>query len=48
MSSTVLSLVYVPVIYTLMDDGERWLGRLLVRLLPEGGAATHAKTAKTR
>ena len=29
-SSTVLSLVYVPVVYTFMDDIQRFLGRLLV------------------
>ncbi|WP_322419465.1 efflux RND transporter permease subunit [Mesorhizobium huakuii] len=32
-SSTVLSLVYVPVVYTFMDDVQRFLGRHLARLL---------------
>ena len=35
LSSTVLSLVYVPVVYTFLDDVQRVLGRLLTRLLPE-------------
>ena len=34
-SSTVLSLVYVPVVYTFMDDIQRFLGRYLGRLLVE-------------
>ncbi|BAV46616.1 Cobalt-zinc-cadmium resistance protein CzcA [Mesorhizobium loti] len=34
-SSTVLSLVYVPVVYTFMDDIQRFLGRYLSRLLVE-------------
>ncbi|WP_244661792.1 efflux RND transporter permease subunit [Mesorhizobium huakuii] len=34
-SSTVLSLVYVPVVYTFMDDIQRFLGRHLARLLVE-------------
>ena len=33
-SSTVLSLVYVPVVYTVMDDFERFAGRWLKKLLP--------------
>ena len=33
-SSTLLSLVYVPVVYTVVDDLERILKRLLGRLLP--------------
>ncbi|GGD21324.1 efflux RND transporter permease subunit [Aureimonas glaciei] len=33
-SSTVLSLVYVPVVYTVMDDLERFAGRWLSKLLP--------------
>jgi len=32
-SSTLLSLVYVPVVFTVMDDLQRWLGRMLGRLL---------------
>jgi HAE1 family hydrophobic/amphiphilic exporter-1 len=36
LSSTVLSLVYVPVVYTFLDDIQRVLGRLLGKLLPEG------------
>ncbi|NDW03922.1 efflux RND transporter permease subunit [Jiella pacifica] len=39
-SSTLLSLVYVPVIYTLMDDLERVLGRWLGKLLPKERAVT--------
>jgi hydrophobe/amphiphile efflux-1 (HAE1) family protein len=35
LSSTVLSLVYVPVVYTFLDDVQRMLGRLLGKLLPE-------------
>ncbi|MCO6048983.1 efflux RND transporter permease subunit [Mesorhizobium sp. RP14(2022)] len=34
LSSTLLSLVYVPVVYTVVDDLERWLGRWLGKLLP--------------
>ncbi|KQT50951.1 ABC transporter permease [Aureimonas sp. Leaf454] len=34
LSSTVLSLVYVPAVYTVIDDIERVLGRWLKRLLP--------------
>ncbi|AZN96862.1 efflux RND transporter permease subunit [Mesorhizobium sp. M9A.F.Ca.ET.002.03.1.2] len=34
-SSTLLSLVYVPVVYTFMDDIQRFLGRHLSRLLVE-------------
>ncbi len=34
LSSTVLSLVYVPAVYTLIDDLERVLGRLFGKLLP--------------
>ncbi|MGK9166892.1 efflux RND transporter permease subunit [Inquilinus limosus] len=34
-SSTALSLVYVPVFYTVMDDLQRFLGRILGRLLVE-------------
>ncbi|MBP0614478.1 efflux RND transporter permease subunit [Jiella mangrovi] len=42
-SSTLLSLVYVPVVYTIIDDLERILGRLLGRLLPkQDNAATTA------
>ena len=35
LSSTVLSLVYVPVVYTFMDDIQRFLGRHLRKLLVE-------------
>lgn len=38
-SSTVLSLVHVPVVHTPVDDPERWTGRLPARLLPRQGAA---------
>ncbi|MBO0904572.1 efflux RND transporter permease subunit [Jiella sonneratiae] len=47
-SSTLLSLVYVPVVYTIVDDLERVLGRWLGRLLPtddrtpSGGAGAAA------
>ncbi|TFF21951.1 efflux RND transporter permease subunit [Jiella endophytica] len=34
-SSTLLSLVYVPVVYTIIDDLERVLGRWLGKLLPK-------------
>jgi len=34
-SSTLLSLVYVPVVFTFMDDVQRFLGRWLSRLLVE-------------
>ncbi|MGF7162788.1 HAE1 family hydrophobic/amphiphilic exporter-1 [Rhodoligotrophos appendicifer] len=34
LSSTLLSLIYVPVVYTLMDDFQSVLGRHLKRLLP--------------
>jgi hydrophobe/amphiphile efflux-1 (HAE1) family protein len=33
LSSTLLSLVYVPVVFTVMDDLQGWLGRILRRLL---------------
>ncbi|KQW72560.1 efflux RND transporter permease subunit [Ensifer sp. Root127] len=36
LSSTVLSLVYVPVVYTFLDDIQRILAWLLGKLLPEG------------
>lgn len=39
-SSTLLSLVYVPVVYTLVDDLERVLGRWLGRLLPKDAQRT--------
>ncbi len=47
LSSTVLSLVYVPVIYTLVDDLEHWLGWLLRKLLPRQahGASDRPATA---
>ncbi|MBL8576548.1 MAG: hypothetical protein JNK47_04930 [Mesorhizobium sp.] len=38
MSSTVLSLVYVPVVYDFLDD----LQRVLVKLLPEQNLVTNA------
>ena len=41
-SSTVLSLVYVPVVYTFMDDIQRFLGRHLGRLLVERSDALAA------
>ncbi|WP_201838568.1 efflux RND transporter permease subunit [Microvirga zambiensis] len=36
-SSTLLSLIYVPVVFTFMDDLQRFLGRWLGRLLVEKG-----------
>ncbi|WP_292142533.1 efflux RND transporter permease subunit, partial [Mesorhizobium sp.] len=39
LSSTVLSLVYVPVVYTFMDDIQRFLARHLSKLLAEGPEA---------
>ena len=39
LSSTVLSLVYVPVVYTFMDDIQRFLARHLGKLLVEGSGA---------
>jgi len=39
LSSTVLSLVYVPVVYTFMDDIQRFLARHLGKLLVERSAA---------
>lgn len=39
LSSTLLSLVYVPVVYTFMDDIQRFLGRYLGKLLVEGSSA---------
>ena len=45
-SSTVLSLVYVPVIYTFMDDIQGFLARHLRMLLVEApGATSQAGTA---
>jgi HAE1 family hydrophobic/amphiphilic exporter-1 len=38
-SSTVLSLVYVPVVYTFMDDIQRFLARHLGKLLVDGPRA---------
>ena len=35
LSSTVLSLIYVPVVYTFMDDIQRFLARHLGKLLVE-------------
>ena len=46
LSSTVLSLVYVPVVYTFMDDIQRFLARHLGKLLVEqSGAEGRAATA---
>jgi hypothetical protein len=46
LSSTVLSLVYVPVVYTFMDDIQHFLGRHLRKLLVErSGAGRQAATA---
>ncbi|KQT52782.1 MULTISPECIES: efflux RND transporter permease subunit [unclassified Aureimonas] len=39
LSSTVLSLVYVPAVYTVVDDIERVLGRWLKKLLPREARA---------
>jgi hypothetical protein len=36
LTSTLLSLVVVPSVFTLMDDVERWAGRRLSRLLTSG------------
>jgi HAE1 family hydrophobic/amphiphilic exporter-1 len=45
-SSTALSLVYVPVVYTFMDDIQRFLGRHLGRLLVDrSDADSQAATA---
>ncbi|TIU85996.1 MAG: hypothetical protein E5W06_11280, partial [Mesorhizobium sp.] len=45
-SSTVLSLVYVPVVYTFMDDIQRFLARHLGKLLVERpDAETSTETA---
>jgi HAE1 family hydrophobic/amphiphilic exporter-1 len=41
-SSTVLSLVYVPVVYTFMDDIQRFLARHLSKLLVEGSGKAAA------
>ncbi|MET3579345.1 HAE1 family hydrophobic/amphiphilic exporter-1 [Mesorhizobium robiniae] len=41
-SSTLLSLVYVPVVYTFMDDIQRLLSRHLRKLLVEGSGADEA------
>ncbi|WP_102957859.1 efflux RND transporter permease subunit [Mangrovicella endophytica] len=41
-SSTVLSLVYVPAVYTVVDDLERVLGRWLSKLLPRQEAGSKA------
>ncbi len=35
-SSTALSLVYVPAVFTVMDDVEAWIGRTLTRLFLSG------------
>lgn len=51
-SSTALSLVYVPVVYTFMDDLQHFLGRHLSKLLveqkPQGEAALAPVKAKGR
>ena len=41
-SSTLLSLVYVPVFFTFMDDLQRWFGRVLGKLLVRDAAAPEA------
>ncbi|MBZ9995895.1 efflux RND transporter permease subunit [Mesorhizobium sp. BH1-1-4] len=46
-SSTVLSLVYVPVVYTFMDDMQRFLGRHLGRLLVERSDADRQAATAT-
>ncbi|MBN9222764.1 MAG: efflux RND transporter permease subunit [Mesorhizobium sp.] len=46
-SSTVLSLVYVPVVYTFMDDLQRFLGRHLSRLLVERSDADRQAATAT-
>ncbi|TPM34210.1 efflux RND transporter permease subunit [Mesorhizobium sp. B2-3-4] len=46
-SSTVLSLVYVPVVYTFMDDLQRLLGRYLSRLLVERSDADRQAATAT-
>ncbi|MCB8837280.1 efflux RND transporter permease subunit [Aurantimonas sp. VKM B-3413] len=47
-SSTLLSLVYVPVVYTVIDDIERVLGRLLGRLLPSREAPAKEADGEAR
>ncbi|WP_210421595.1 efflux RND transporter permease subunit [Mesorhizobium sp. WSM3882] len=47
LSSTVLSLVYVPVVYTFMDDIQRFLARHLRKLLVEAPGATDQASAAT-
>jgi HAE1 family hydrophobic/amphiphilic exporter-1 len=45
-SSTLLSLLYVPAVYLLVDDLESWIGRHLRRLLQLGDGNT--STAEIR
>ncbi len=45
LSSTALSLIYVPIVYTFLDDVQRAVGRLLGRLLPaRAGSGEPAST----
>ena len=45
-TSTVLSLVLVPVVYEFVDDFERWLLPRLSRLATPRSAAVHASDAE--
>jgi hydrophobic/amphiphilic exporter-1 (mainly G- bacteria), HAE1 family len=47
-TSTLLSLVVVPSVFTLMDDLEGWLGRHLGRLLSSGPHEAAAPTGFAR
>jgi HAE1 family hydrophobic/amphiphilic exporter-1 len=44
-TSTLLSLIVVPSVFTLMDDLQRWLGRHLSRLLTSGPHEAAASVA---
>ena len=46
-TSTLLSLVYVPVFFTIMDDLQHWFGRVLGRLLVRDAAAPEAPPSQT-
>jgi len=43
MSSTLLSLIYIPVIYSYVDDMSKWLGKRLARLSTYRGEEAHAQ-----
>jgi HAE1 family hydrophobic/amphiphilic exporter-1 len=44
MSSTLLSLIYIPVIYSYVDDASKWLGKRLARLSTYTGEEAPAQS----